>query len=320
MRAFDYAIAETREAALAAAAEGWTVKAGGVDLIDHLKERIGRSPRVVGIHALDELRGVRAENRGLRIGPLTTLRELGESEAVRAQLPALAQSAEEAATPQVRARATVGGNLCQRPRCWYYRSHDYPCLKKGGGTCFAVEGENQFHALYGEGPCHIVHPSNIAPVLVAVGAQFDLEKAGESRTVAAADFFVLPNANHRVENVLAYEEIITAVRVPAMPDKAGYAEVRHKQSFDWPLAACAAARHGGKWHVILGAVAPMPWRSEHAEHVLQGVDPVDAATAERAAEAALEGAAPMSKNAWRLALVRAAVRRALMRAEGQEAV
>jgi xanthine dehydrogenase YagS FAD-binding subunit len=318
VKAFDYAIAETRGAALEAAAEGWRVKAGGIDLLDHLKERIEGSTRIVGIHPIEELRGVREEAGALVIGPLTTLRELDRDATVRRILPALADAAGETATPQIRARATVGGNLCQRPRCWYYRSRDHECLKKGGGTCFAVEGENQFHALFGGGPCHIVHPSNLAPVLVAAGAELMIESAGGSRVVKGDKFFVSPSVSLGAENVLRPEEVVVAVRIAAPPSKSAYVELRQKQSFDWPLASCAAVFAGDRWNVVLGAVAPIPWRAEAAEALLADHDSITAEVAERAADAALEGAEPMSRNGWRLRLVRAAVRRALLRAEGLE--
>lgn len=341
MKAFQYAVAETRGAALAAVADGWVPKAGGVDLLDHLKERIGHTPRIVGLHEIGELRGAVEEPGGaIRIGPLTTLRELSQDATIRRALPSLAEAAGHAATPQIRALATVGGNLCQRPRCWYYRQQAYHCLKKGGGTCYAVEGENQFHALFGGGPCHIVHPSNLAPVLVAANAQFELTSPAGARVVPAREFFVLPSESLGAENVLEADELMTAIRIPMAPRKSGYVELRHRQSFDWPLATCAvtlmpegpvgdgaqttaseASPEGsdqGGWCVVMGAVAPVPWRSAPAEVVLAGHESITAELAERAADAALEGAEPMSQNAWRLRLARAAVRRALLAAEGLE--
>lgn len=319
MKAFDYAIAEDRAQALAAVGAGWKAKGGGIDLLDLLKERNQPAPEaLVALHRVDDLRGVEADGEGLSIGPLTTLRELGEHELVRKLFPALAEAAGHAATPQIRAAATVGGNLCQRPRCWYFRSRDYNCLKKGGGTCFAVEGDNTFHSLFDAGSCHIVHPSNIAPALVAAGAELDLESAGGKRTLPIAKFFVSASDDVTRENVLKPEELIVRVRVPQAPEKSGHVEIRHKESFDWPLAMCSAVYLDGTWSVVMGAVASIPRRAVKAEEVLKGVSSIDEALAEKAAEAALAGAHPMSRNAWRLQLAKAAVRRALLKADGKE--
>lgn len=320
MKPFDLAIAESIPGAMKAMANGYKPKAGGIDLLDRLKERTEESEKIVSLSRLTDewLRGVKEADGGAVIGPLTTLRELGESTLLRAKFPALAHAAGDAATPQIRAVATAGGNLCQRPRCWYYRSHDFPCLKKRGSVCYAVEGENQFHALFGGGPCHIVHPSNIAPALVAAGAQFEIEGAKGKRTVPAGEFFVLPEKSMYAENVLDESELITAIKIPKWPAKSAYVELREKQSFDWPMAACAAVHDGAKWNVVMGAVAPVPWRAVKAEAALKDAKEITPELAEAAAAAALDGAKPMSQNAWRLKLARAAVRRALLTADGKE--
>lgn len=320
MKPFDLAIADTLSGALKAMGNGYKAKAGGIDLLDRLKERTEESDKLVSLSRLreDVLRGVKEADGGAVIGPLTTLRELGESELLLKKFPALALSAADAATPQIRAVATAGGNICQRPRCWYYRSLDFPCLKKRGAKCYAVDGENHYHALFGGGPCYIVHPSNIAPPLVAAGAQFDIEGPKGKRTIAAGDFFVLPEKSMYAENVLGADELITAIRIPKWPVKSAYVEFREKQSFDWPLAACAAVHDGTKWNVVMGAVAPIPWRAGKAEEALKDAKEITPELAEKAADAALDGAQPMTQNAWRLKLARAAVRRALLLADGKE--
>ncbi len=321
MRAFDYAIAENVSGALEAMNQGYRLKAGGIDLLDQLKERtrLARDmEKLVSIHTVADLRGIKTEGDAIVIGPLTTLRDMGSDPILIKAFPALARSAEDAATPQIRAVATAGGNLCQRPRCWYFRSQDFPCLKKGGAQCYAVDGENELHALFGGGPCHIIHPSNIAPALVASDAEFVVQSKDGNRTIKAADFFVLPAKSMYSENVLEDGELITEIRIPKPPAKSAWVEFRQKESFDWPLAGCAAVHDGEKWNVVLGAVAPIPWRAKKAEDALKGAKSIDAALAERAAEAATDGAEPMSQNQWRLALVRAAVRRALLLADGKE--
>jgi len=317
MKPFDYAVAESLEGALAGAAQGWKPKAGGIDLLDLLKERIEPADKLVSLHGLSgEMRGLRwGADGSLEIGPLTTLRELERDANLRERFPALAYAAGDAATPQIRAVATAGGNLMQRPRCWYYRHDEFPCLKKGGSTCFAVDGEHQFHALFGGGPCHIVHPSNLAPVLVAVGAKLTLAKSDSSRLVDAEEFFALPSARLMHENTAEDGEVLTKITIPSVPKQSAYVEVRQKQSFDWPLAACAAVQTALGWRIVLGAVAPVPWRSPAAEKAA-GTGAVTHELAASVGQASLEGATPLPRAAWRLPLVAAVVRRALLTASG----
>ncbi|MCB2154776.1 FAD binding domain-containing protein [bacterium] len=319
MKAFDYAIAENPAGAIVAMGKGYKVKANGIDLLDRLKERTEEHDKFVTIHEIKELSGISEADGMIQVGATTTLREIGASTLIQSKFPALAKAAADAATPQVRAKATLGGNLCQRPRCWYFRDKEYHCLKKGGYQCFAVEGDNRYHAIFSDGPCHIVHPSNTAPSLVAAGAEIVvLNKSGE-RIIPAGEFFALPLDRMRSENVLADGDLITAVRIKP-PAKSAYVEFREKQSFDWPIASCAVVNDGKRWNVVLGAVAPIPWRSEAAEGILEGKASIDAELADKAAAAALQEAKPMSDNAWRMKVAKTAVRRALLAADGKEAV
>ncbi|MBX3728524.1 MAG: FAD binding domain-containing protein [Candidatus Sumerlaeia bacterium] len=324
MRAFDYAIAENAAGVLAATARGYRIKAAGIDVLDLLKERTAAPDKLVSIHEIADLRRIHIdEQERIVIGALATLQDVHDFDAIRGHFGALAIAAGDAATPQIRARATVGGNICQRPRCWYFRSQDFNCLKKGGATCFAVEGENAPHALFGGGPCYIVHPSNIAPALVAFGAEVLVRSSSGERAIPAGEFFLLPgDGGITRENVLRSEELVTGVRLPAMPGapnrRSSYVEFRERQSFDWPLASCAAAFDGAAWNVVLGHVAPVPWRAVAANEVLGSAGSITPELAEKAADAALEGARPMRDNAWRLKLVRAAVRRALLKADGKD--
>jgi len=320
VKPFHYIVPSTLDAALTEHGKGKAIlKAGGIDLVDLMQERIETPPALLSIRKLPDLAYIREDGAGLRIGALTTLADMGRSDLLRAMFPGLAEAAGHAATPQVREQATLGGNLCQRPRCWYFRREEFPCLKKGGDTCYAARGENQYHAVFGGGPCHIVHPSNCAPPLVAADAEIVIRRAGGERTVKARDFFVLPRQDLMKENVLEPGEIIADVHIPHAPGQSATYELRERQSFDWPIASASVARVSGQWYVCLGAVAPVPWRSEAAEALLGKQDVTEQLAAD-AGKAAAEGATPLEHNAHKVPLVRAAVKRALMKAAGMEVV
>jgi xanthine dehydrogenase YagS FAD-binding subunit len=320
MNRFELARATSPAAArdLLAEKPGSVFKAGGIDLIDHLKEHLVEPPRVVDLKTIPGLDGITAAADGsLRIGPLATLARVAADAGVRKSHTALAQACAEAASPQIRNVATVGGNLLQRPRCWYYRLESYQCLKKGGDVCFAVGGENRYHAVFGGGPSYAVHPSNAAVPLLAFGASFILEGEQGSRTVPASEFFTSPAKDPERENQLRPGEILTEIRVPAAAGvRSVYQDVRERAAFDWPLVSAAVALkvEGGvvrEARVVLGAVAPVPWRSAKAEQALVG-KPLEEATAAAAARAAVFGATPLSDNGYKVGLVQTLVRRALM--------
>jgi xanthine dehydrogenase YagS FAD-binding subunit len=216
---------------------------------------------------------------------------------------------------------TVGGNLMQRPRCWYFRNEEFHCLKKGGSRCFAVEGENQYHAIFGDGPCHIVHPSSLAVPLIAYGARVRVLGPPGAREMDLGELYQLPNQNLYGETVLQPNEIITHVLLPrpGATTSASY-EVRLKQSHDWPLALASVNLVMEKntvrsARVVMGAVAPIPWRAQGAERVLAGKT-VDQAVATEAAAAAVAGAKAMSGNAHKIQIARTAVKRAILKAAG----
>lgn len=322
MKAFAYVNPKNEREALSALG---TVRgrvlpiAGGMDLLALMKDYISQPERLVNVKALDA--AVSSSAGGLQIGAAVKLTELAEHPAVRREYPALADAAAEVGTPQIRNAGTVGGNLAQRPRCWYFRNEEFDCLKKGGSRCFAVDGENQFHAILGGGPCHIVHPSSLAVPLVALGARIRIASASGTREVEAAQFFVLPSQNLAQENVLAPNELITHLVVPpARGMKNANYEVRFKQSHDWPLATATAVLDltGGRVRsarVVMGAVAPIPWRAEGAEAALAG-KAVTEETAGNAAEAAVKDAQPMTENSYKIQIARTAVKRAIMKAAG----
>jgi len=215
----------------------------------------------------------------------------------------------------------VGGNLNQRPRCWYYRNEEFVCFKKGGNQCFSPAGENQFHAILGGGPSYIVHPSSLAVPSVAYGATFRLAGPKGERLVPAADYFTLPRQSLRMENVLAPDELLTHVILPAPGGvKSGHYEVRYKESHDWPIAfATVLLTMNGATvqaaRVVMGAVAPIPWRSPAAEQALAG-KAINEETAAAAADAALKDARPLSQNAYKVDVAKVAVKRAILRAAG----
>ncbi|MBM3279454.1 MAG: xanthine dehydrogenase family protein subunit M [Candidatus Handelsmanbacteria bacterium] len=289
------------------------VLAGGTDLLDQLKERLIQPERVVNLKRIEVLRGIKDTGTGLEIGALTTIAQLEKL----AQYPVLAQAASSIATPQLRNMGTLGGNLCQRPRCWYFRGRQYPCLKKGGHKCYAVEGLNKYNAILNGGPSFIVHPSDAAPALCALGASLEIYGPGGRREVPIESFFQLPDENLRRENLLQPDEVLTRVRVPALSPgtRSTYLKFREKQSLDFALSSVAAVlvMDGKKVEsarLVLGGVAPIPYRVPRAEAELEG-KALSAASIAKAAEVAVEGAQPLGGNDFKVPLTRNLVRRAL---------
>jgi xanthine dehydrogenase YagS FAD-binding subunit len=299
------------------------VKAGGVDLLELMKEGLLTPAKVVNLRdvpGLDTI--VEEDGGGLRIGPMITLAALAEHPLLRQRHGLLADAVRGSASPQIRNVGTLGGNLLQRPRCWYFRSHAYRCLRKGGGHCFAISGENQYHAIFGNMPCAIVHPSTVATMLVALNAGVELtDAAGSHRQVTLEDFFVPPDRDLQRENDLQPNEILSAIRLPKPPPglRTAYLRRGEKEMFVWPLADVAVvldlAADGvcQRAAIVLGAAAPVPHRARAAEAALTG-QRIDAASAAAAAHAALEGATPLSKNAYKLPLFETLVRRAILQA------
>ncbi|MGA7180760.1 MAG: xanthine dehydrogenase family protein subunit M [Thiobacillaceae bacterium] len=297
------------------------IKAGGVDTLDLMKGGLVNPRRLVDISGLSELEDIsRESDGGIRIGALTTLAQIAEHPALRQSHPALTQAAAIAASPQIRNRATLGGNLLQRPRCWYFRSAAHHCLRKGGAHCFAFDGDDRYHAVFANRECAIVHPSTLATSLLAYGSEVEILNAeGERRRVALADFFLLPQTDLHRENTLASGEIVTAVLLPPpVPQRRSvYLQVGERAAFDWPLAAVAAVLdidgdgHCQQASIVLGAVAPVPWRARQAESLLAGKE-ITEETAAAAGEAALINAAPLSRNAYKLRLIATLVGHAIL--------
>lgn len=316
-----------QEAAGVLADKKWSLpvlKGGGIDLIDRLKEGLTEPDVVVNVRRVRLQGGAPITESGgkIRIEATTTLAEIAASEIVRKSAPVLAQAVEWAASPQVRNVATAAGNLLQRPRCWYYRHEQFDCLKKGGPTCYAVQGENKYHAIFGDGPCHIVHPSNLAPALTICNGVVHV--IGVDRTeIALKDLFHMPDKGIRDENNLKAGEVITHITCDAAPVSGFYA-IKEKQSFDWPLVAASVSLQldGSKIkaaRVCAGAVAPVPWMLSKVEEALKGVALDDDAALRKACAVAVEGAKPMSENGYKMKLLPVAVRRAILIAAGRKA-
>jgi xanthine dehydrogenase YagS FAD-binding subunit len=316
---FEYLVADRVDAALSEyAGEGVTLKAGGIDVLDLMKEHVNTPKTVLSIDGLSELRYIRQEQDGVHIGSGTTLADMGRNDLLATKYQVLHQSAAHAATPQIRERATIAGNLCQRPRCWYFRNVEFHCLKKGGHICFAVDGENRYHAIFGGGPCHIVHPSNVAPALVALDAALVIRSAtAPDERIQASDFFKLPHESLYAENILKPGQIITEIVLPRAPTASATIELREKQSFDWPMVICAVARMEKEWRVCLGAVAPIPWLSRTAMRVLGNRD-ISLELAAAAGDSAADGAESLPDNEYKVSLVKVATKRALLAASGME--
>ncbi len=326
MKAFEYVNpADTRSAvaALTQAGDKGKVIAGGVDLLGEMKDYIETPDVVVNLKTIRGLDHI-STDRGLRLGALARLTDIAGNEAIRSHYTALAEAAHVVGTPQIRNMGTIGGNLCQRPRCWYYRDEAVVCLKKGGTECYAVNGENQYHAILGGGPSYIVHPSDCAPALIALNGSVAIAGPKGSRTVPLEKFFVLPSENVFKENILQPNEIVTEVIVPAPAagTRSHYMKIRHKESFDWALsgAAVALVMSGDTVkdaRIVLSGVAPIPWRSPEAEAVLKG-QKLTAALADQAGAAAVAKAKPMGKNGYKVPLTHNTVRLAILHAAGME--
>jgi xanthine dehydrogenase YagS FAD-binding subunit len=295
------------------------VKGAGIDVVDRLKERTAAPDRVVDLRRLEGHRAIQRAGGKVSIGALVTLTQVAEG--LKADLPALAEACEGAATPQIRNAATLAGNLCQRPRCWYFRSSDFTCLKKGGGECFAQNGENVFHAVFGNATCAIVHPSAAGVALLAYGATVETVSPAGARSIPIESFFVGPENDIAAENSLKRSELIVEVVVPKKAGvRSAYRKLKQKQAFDWPLADVAVAWRddGGTVRdvrIVVGSAAPVPFRSRKAEALVEGKR-IDAALAAAAGKAAVEGATPLAQNAYKIPIISAMVRRTLLASAG----
>ncbi len=325
MQAFEYASANKKEQVATLLGDQGAILAGGTDLLALMKDDVVTPKRLVNIKQIDGLRGISYQSgSGLRIGALTTLAELSEPKDGLSNYPMLTEAAREAASVQIRNLATVGGNMCQRPRCWYFRN-GMGLLATKDGKSMMVEGDNRYGAIFGnDGPAYFVSPSTIAPVLIAYGAKIRLYSAKASgsgvREIPLEKFFVIPTSEGQREHDLKPDEMVIELIVPPPSKslKTSSYEVRQRAAFDWPLSmASVALEMDGDTvksaRVVLGHVAPTPWISPEAEQALIGKS-ITPDTAMAAANAAVANAKPLSRNKYKITLTKAAVKRAVLNA------
>ena len=297
---------------------GARAHAGGTDLLGCLRDRVFDVSTVVSLAGLKQLRGIEATSAGgLRIGSLTTIAEVARHPVIESNYRALSMAASEVASPQLRNQGTIGGNLCQKPRCWYYRG-EFHCLRKGGDRCYAVEGQNVYHCIFGGDNCFIVHPSDTAPALVALQASVVIAGPHGRRTVAVENFHMPPSVDYTSETVLEPAEIVTEIILPppAQGLRSSYRKVRTRRAWDFALGGVALAivfsgDRAADCRVVLGGVAPVPWRSAEAEKVFRGRR-LNQDRAAKAAGAAVKNAEPMAQNEYKIPLFRGLIEQQLM--------
>jgi len=297
---------------------GAKVHAGGTDLLGCLRDHVFEASKVVSLSNIQSLHGIRKTSQGgMGIGALTTLREVAGNSEIKKHYAALAQAASEVASPQLRNQGTLGGNLCQKPRCWYYRG-DFHCLRKGGEECFAVAGENAYHCIFGGESCYIVHPSDTAPALGALGAQMTIRGPKGKRSVALESFYVPPAEDYTKETRLEAGEIVTEIVLPPPAERlrSSYRKVRARQSWDFALSGIALAfvfkgDQVQKARVFLSGVAPVPWRCREVEEAVIGKR-LDEGTVRKAAESAVQKAKPLEQNAYKIPLLRGLIEEQLL--------
>jgi xanthine dehydrogenase YagS FAD-binding subunit len=322
MRPFDYASPTTVDEVISLLGQegdrAARLLAGGTDLLTLMKADITAPSRLLNLKQLDDLpRGVEDTGDGLVLGALTTLTEIETHPLIQERYPLLAEAAAIAATRQLRNMATLGGNLLQRPRCWYFRKPRFHCWLKGGEECQARTGENQLHAIFDRSPCVAVHPSDLAPALLALEASVRLRGQHGERVLPLAEFFALPTDARRTETLIGADEIVLAVQLPPLPQGSHgtYLKAMDRKVWAFALIGVAAVlrmegRRIEEARLVLSGVASIPWRAEAAEQVLIGAEASDEMFA-RAAGAALADATPLQHNAYKLPLARSLIRRAL---------
>jgi xanthine dehydrogenase YagS FAD-binding subunit len=322
MQNFEYANPTTLKDAAALLTTDSAVLAGGTDLISMMKEYLASPKRVVNIKSIKELGGITKTATGLRIGATVTLEEIASSALVKAEYPSLSAAAMGITSPQIRNMGTAGGDLCQRPRCWYFRQGHGLLGVDPSGKALVPGGENRYHAIFGGGPAYFVSPSSFGPALLALGAKVKLfsTKYG-AREMGIGEFFVNPKNNITHETAIMPNEVLTEILIPsAKGAKNATYEIRQREAIDWPLAAASVVltMKGSSVltaAIVLGHVAPTPWRSAAAEAAIAGKS-ITAVSAEAAGEAAVADAKPLSQNGYKVQLAKVAVKRALLAAAG----
>ncbi len=323
MKQFAYVSAPSETEATKLLGESALAFAGGVDLLNLMKDFILQPDLLVNLKSIPDLDRIEGDPRkGVQIGANATLTEILEHPVLQEGYPALIQALENAATPQIRNMSTLGGNICSRPLCWYFRNESFECRKKGGPICYAEGGENEYHSIFGGKLCHSVHASSAAPPLIAYGARVRIVGPTGPREMELEDLYVLPDlANVRRETILEPNEIVTHIKLPPPSKHGSTYEVRQKEAHDRAAAMASVVLDLGanktcrSARVCLGAVAPVPWRSKEAEAVLQN-QLINEDSAGRAASQAVAQAKPMEKNAYKVTIAQTVVKRAILQAGG----
>lgn len=294
------------------------VVGGGSEYLQLMKDHVVEPDYLINLKSIAGLDYIKEERSGFRIGALAKLVEIEEHPAIKEKLLILSDAAGEAASPQIRNAGTIAGNICQRPFCWYFRSSNFNCLRKGGQVCYTVTGDGRFHAILGGGPSYIVHPSDTAPALVALSAQIKIAGPSGEKTLPLEKFFVLPSVDYKRENVLNPGEIVTElfVPIPKAGSKGFYQKVRERLAWDHAIVSIATVVEGNggvvrSARVVLGGVAPTPWRAPKAEEFLRGKR-LDEANAKQASEIALEGAKPLKDNVYKVQMAKDLIQRGLL--------
>lgn len=296
------------------------LKASGIDLLDLMKEGIAQPDKMVNIRNMESLSEISWDDKkGMRLGATVTLAAIAKNPEIKSHFFALHQSASKAATPQIRNMATLGGNLAQRTRCWYFRSKDHVCYRKGSITCFAQIGQNQYHSIMKNEDCASVHSSTISTALMALNAAVEItDQKGQVKIIPITEFFVTPDQDRTKENILKFNELITAVLIPPLKKnaKSHYLKMGERESHDWPIADVAVmVEYSGKRckavNIVLGAAAPVPIRMKSAEELLKG-KVIDEETASAAGIEAMKKATPLSMNAYKIPIFETLIKRALL--------
>ena len=295
----------------------YKLMAGGTDLLDEIKNGIIEPHMIVDLKSIPNLAYIKSSNGNIHIGAMTRVSELAKDSSVKTEYPVLHEAALSLATPQLRNVGTLGGNLCQRPRCWYYRDPQVECRKKGGSRCFAIRGRNRYHAILGGGMCRIVHPSDLAPALISLDAEVTIVSPKGDRTLALGKFYTLPRVDVSKENILDANEILKEVKIPKPKNgsKSTYVKLKERGTWDFALvsAAVSGVVSGNSFKdikIVLGGVAPIPWRLEKAENALKGQSISDDFV-KKVAKEALSDARPLKENAYKQELATIAVCRAV---------
>ncbi len=321
MKNFTFIRAQSIKDAVAALGSDWNsaaVMSGGTDLIGEMKDYIYSPEKVVNLKEIDDLNYIRNSGGSIKIGALSTISTVENDPLIVEHFPALSKAAGLVASPQLRNMGTVGGNVCQRPRCWYYRDSGVNCLRKGGPRCYSIAGENKYHAILGGYRCYIVHPSDTAVGLTAFDAEVKIAHSGGEKTVAINDFFVLPEVDPNRENILKPGEIVTefSIPIPSQTTKSTFIKIQEREVWDFAVASVAASLtfdgdRCQKARVVLGAAAPVPWRAVQAEQELEGKT-ITESVASAAADASVSGSKAMTKNEYKVQLFKNIVKRAIL--------